>query len=210
MKNKISKEKLWDYFILTSRFLLAITFFTYGYSKLRNGGQFGISEEEMLIPVKDISLFKLSWYLFDHEPFTTFIGISQIICGLLLVINRTVIIGAFLFLPIISTILIIDLTFMPPILATGFAWRLSFYIILDLLILLHYKDRMLSIWNAIWLKMNTKYRFKIWAYLFLPVFAIVLECIGLIPKILIELIRNPNEVFRSISNISDMLLGFLK
>lgn len=204
MKNKISKEKLWDYFILTSRFLLAITFFTYGYSKLRNGGQFGISEEEMLIPVKDISLFKLSWYLFDHEPFKTFIGISQIICGLLLVINRTAIIGAFLFLPIISTILIIDLTFMPPFLAKGFAWRLSFYIILDLLILWHYKDRMLSIWNAIWLKMNTKYRFKIWAYLLLPVFAVVLECIGLIPKILIELIRNPNEVLQSISNISDM------
>ena len=96
----------------------------------------------MATQLKDVSLFKLSWYSFDHEPFKSFIGVSQIICGLLLLINRTTLIGAFLFLPIVATILIIDLTFMPISLAQGFAWRLSFYIFLDLLILWHYKDRM--------------------------------------------------------------------
>ena len=151
MNTKISKEKLWDYFILIARFLLAWTFFGYGFSKLIDG-QFGISEEEMTTPVKDLSLFKLSWFMFDHEPFKSFIGLSQIICASLLLFNRTVIIGAFLFLPIITTILIIDLTFMPIGMAQSFTWRLSFYIFLDLLIIWNSSEQMKVIWWTIWRK----------------------------------------------------------
>jgi uncharacterized membrane protein YphA (DoxX/SURF4 family) len=105
MKLKISKAKLWDYFILTARFLLAWTFLGYGYGKL-TAGQFGISEAELATPLQDLSLFRVSWYLFDHEPFKSFIGVSQVLCGLLLLVNRTVLIGVFFFLPIAATILI--------------------------------------------------------------------------------------------------------
>lgn len=201
---KISKGRIWDYFILTARFLLAWTFLRYGYSKLTEG-QFGISEVEMATQLKDLSLFKLSWYLFNHEPFKSFVGMSQIICGALLLVNRTTLIGAFLFLPIVTTILIIDLSFMPPTMAQAFAWRLSFYIVLDLLILWHYKDRMEIIWNAIWSNVNTKYKFPIWAYFLLPIFALGLEAIGLIPKVLTNLIFHPKATVDSLMKIPELI-----
>ncbi len=204
MKNRISKDKIWDYFILTSRFLLAWTFIHYGYGKLSES-QFGINEAEMATELKDLSLFKVSWYLFGHEPFKSFIGFSQIICGALLLVNRTSLIGAFLFLPIVTTILIIDLTFMPPLLAYGFTWRLSFYILLDFLILWHYKDKMKIIWKSIWDNVNTKFKYPIWAYLVLPVFAIGLEIIITIPKILTNIIFQPTETIDILIKIPEWI-----
>ena len=207
--DKVSKDKIWDYFILTARFLLAWTFLRYGSGKLTEG-QFGISEAEMATQLKDLTLFKLSWYLFDHEPFKSFIGVFQILCGLLLLLNRATLIGAFLFLPIVTTILIIDLTVMPPVLAQGFAWRLSFYILLDLLILWHYKDRMKVIWRSVWHNVNTKFKFPIWAYLLLPVFAVGLEIIGVVPKVLTQLIFQPTETIDSIMKIPELIGELLK
>ena len=159
----------------------------------------------MTTPLKDLSLFKLSWYLFDHEPFKTFIGTSQIICGILLLINRTALIGAFLFLPIATTILIIDLSFMPPALVQGFTWRLTFYILLDFLILWHYKDRLKIIWESIWSNMSTKFKYRYWAYLLLPFFAVGLEVIGMIPQILTQLIINPTDTIESLTQIPAMI-----
>lgn len=192
MEKKDFKAKFWAYFILTARFLLAFIFFSYGYSKL-SVGQFGISEAEMATQLKDLSLFKVSWYLFDHEPFKSFIGISQIICGLLLLFSRTVLIGAFLFLPIVTTILIIDISFMPPSLANGFAWRLSFYILLDLLIIWSYKDKMKIIWNTIWEKATSQPKFPLWTYLLLPICVIGLEIVGAMPRFFTNLILHPIE-----------------
>lgn len=186
----VQKEKLWDYFILCARVLLAWTLLSYGWSKL-NDGQFGISAEEMATPVKDLGLFKLSWYLFDHEPFKSFIGISQIIAGLLLIYNRTVILGVLISIPIFLNILIIDITYVK---MSGFYWRLSYYLILDFLILWHYKDRMIIAFKAIFNGLTTKFKFPIWAYLLLPIMAIGVEILPFIPKLLLELILNPKEI----------------
>lgn len=204
MEKKLSKDKIWDYLILAARFLLAITFLLYGFSKL-TGGQFGISAAEMTTPVKDVPLFKLAWYLFDHQPFKSFIGISQIICALLLIFNRTALIGAFLFLPIISTILIIDLTIMPPPLAEGFAWRLSYYILLDLLILWHYKSRMKIIWDAVFTGVSTKYNFPVRAYFLLPVFAVALGIIGMVPRFIIRFISSPSQTIEGLMKIRNAI-----
>ena len=130
---QINKAKFFDYFIIIARFLLAIIFIMYGYSKLTEG-QFGLSNEMLEKPIKELNLMQIRWYIFDKQPFKFFIGISQIICGILLLINRTVLIGAIIFLPIALNILIIDLTIMPTQMANAFAFRLGFYIILDLLI----------------------------------------------------------------------------
>jgi len=184
---RITNTRQWDYFILVSRFLLAWTFLRYGYSKL-TGGQFGLKPEELITPLQDLNLFRISWYLFDHQPFKAFIGVSQIICGVLLLINRTVIIGAFIFLPIVITILIIDISFMPPYLLEGFIWRLPIYIFLDLLILYHYKEKMLILWKTIINGVSIKFKFPIWAYLILPIMAIVLELIIFIPKVIFKFI----------------------
>lgn len=130
------KQKAWDYFILVGRFLLGWTFLRYGFGKITES-QFGLDASAMATPIEDLSLFQLGWYLFEQEHFNTFVGISQILCGGLLIWNRTALIGAFLFLPLVGNILMVDLTIMPPLMAKTFAWRLSAYILLDLLILWH-------------------------------------------------------------------------
>jgi uncharacterized membrane protein YphA (DoxX/SURF4 family) len=184
----MNHAKIQDYFVLVARFLLGWTFLSYGFGKMTEG-QFGITEAELDTPLKDLNLFRLSWYLFDHEPFKSFIGISQIICGLMLIFHQTAIIGAFLFLPIVSTILIIDLSFMPPMLKEGFAWRLSFYILLDFFILWHYKDRLLLIWKAVWEGVSPKFRYPIWAYLILPILALILEFGFVIPRTIFQFFK---------------------
>ncbi len=180
--------KIQDYFVLVARFLLGWTFLSYGYAKLTEG-QFGITESELITPLNQVDLFRLSWYLFDHEPFKSFIGVSQIICGLMLIFHQTAILGAFIFLPIVSTILVIDLSFMPPHLKEGFTWRLSFYILLDFFILWHYKDRLLLIWKAAWEGVSTKFGYPVWAYLALPVLAVILEFGLAIPRVIFQLFR---------------------
>lgn len=202
------KEKYWDYFILVARFLIGWTFLNYGYSKLIDS-QFGITSSEMATPLKDLNLFQVSWYLFDHQPFKAFIGVSQIICGILLIINRTVIIGALLFLPIVITILIIDLSFMPPTFANAFAWRLSFYILLDTLILYHYRYKMILVWKTITTDVSTRYKYKIWAYLVLPIAAIALEVIGILPKMIVALISKPTELWSDILKQINVLIEHL-
>jgi uncharacterized membrane protein YphA (DoxX/SURF4 family) len=97
--NKLSKEQLWDYFILVARVWLAWTLIHYGWSKLTDS-QFGVSEATLNQPLKDVDLFRLSWHLAAHEPFKSFIGVSQIITGFLLLYNRTVILGASMSIPI--------------------------------------------------------------------------------------------------------------
>ena len=201
---KIDKYKAWDYFILVARFLLGWTFLRYGYGKLTDG-QFGVSDEEMNTILKELSPFRISWYLFEMQPFKAFIGISQIICGFLLVINRTAIIGAFIFLPIVITILIIDMTFMPPSLAESFTRRLLYYILLDFLILWHYKEKMIKIWDAVWKNVNTKFKYPIGMYLFLPVLAFILEFIPAIPSLIYYLFTEPEMLIDAFQSFWEMI-----
>ncbi|MGB3467555.1 MAG: DoxX family membrane protein [Cyclobacteriaceae bacterium] len=194
------RDKAYDYFILTARFLLGAVFISYGYSKLVEG-QFGITEEEMLLPLNELSHFKVSWYLFDQQPFKYFVGISQIICGILLLINRTLLLGAFMFLPIVTTILIMDMTFMPPALAEGFTWRLTSYILLDFLIIWHYRERMIQVWHLIWEGISTKYRHRWYKYILLPVLAFILEFALAIPKILFKLLTDWSATIESFGRL---------
>ncbi|MFD2514990.1 DoxX family membrane protein [Pontibacter locisalis] len=203
---EIPKEKYLDYFILAARFLIGWTFLRYGYSKMVDG-QFGISDAELATPLKDLSLFRVSWYMFDHQPFKAFIGISQVICGALLIINRTALLGAFLFLPIVTTVLLIDLTFMPPAMANAFTWRLSFYILLDFLILWHYKSKMEVIWNEVWQNVNTKFKYPVWLYLLLPIVAIAIEIAGVLPKALFYIILHPENAWSGVQGILNKIIS---
>lgn len=199
------EERLWDYFILCARVLIAWTLFGYGWSKL-TGGQFGVSASEMAMPVKDLGLFKLSWYLFDQEPFKSFVGVSQIIAGLLLLYNRTLIIGVLLSLPILANILVIDITYLK---MPGFYWRLSYYLLLDFLILWHYKDRIIVAFKSIFVGLTTKFSYPIWAYLVLPIMALGLEILGVVPRFLTELILNPAKTIRALNQMVSWVLEMI-
>lgn len=204
----IDKSKVFDYFIIISRFLLAITFIRYGYSKLTQG-QFGLSEEELAKPVKELSLMQIAWFLFDQQPFKAFIGISQIVCGILLLLNRTVLIGALLFLPIAVNILIIDLTIMPGGLAGPFTGRFIFYILLDLLILYHYRTQTINASQIITQNTKPKFKHKIWLYLIVPFVALMLEFPPFLPGLLYGFITKPQEMWslikETINSISKVL-----
>src|SRR5690606_22128360 len=117
-----------DLIILAMRLLLAFTLWNYGYSKL-TGGQFGITEVELNTPIKDLSLFRISWHLFKNEPFNSFIGISQIVIAILLVYKRTFLWGTLMAIPIFLNILMVDLTIMPYHFKVAFFFRLTFYLI---------------------------------------------------------------------------------
>lgn len=200
------KQKLLDYFILCARVLIAWTLLSYGWSKL-TGDQFGISSKELATPVKDLGLFKLSWYLFDHEPFKSFVGISQIIAGLLLLFHRTLILGALLSIPILINILVIDITYIK---MQGFYWRLSYYLFLDFIILWHYKDRIILAFRNIFCGLTTKFKYPIWAYLMLPIMAIGLEILGVVPRLLSRFIIDPTETLKGLSEIPALILDIIK
>ena len=179
----------WRYFILVSRCLLAFIFISYGLAKLTNN-QFGINEIEMQTPIKDLSLFKVSWYLFNHQPFKMTIGFFEILAGVLILINRTVVLGILLLLPIIFTILIIDVSFMPKVMAMAFTFRLSWYMVLCLMILYSFKNEMKIVINQIFNEISVKMDFPKWSYILIPFFIIGLELLGILPKTIYILIKN--------------------
>ncbi|WP_027380961.1 hypothetical protein [Chryseobacterium daeguense] len=195
----VPKEKYWEYFILVSRFLLAFTFFNYGFGKLFVG-QFGISPEEMATSIKDLSLFRVMWYLFDHEPFNSVVGILQIITAVLLLFHRTVILGVFFFIPIAANIILMDVSFMPEGLAMGFARRFTGYFILCFLILWHERERMRLIWRAMIKEFSFKLRFPVIMYLLIPVFALILEFLPGILQMIYFSITEPQKSWSFIQN----------
>ncbi|ROI09743.1 DoxX family membrane protein [Chryseobacterium sp. H3056] len=201
---KITKSISFDYFIIVIRFLLAIVFIQYGYSKL-NEQQFGLTDEMLEKPLKDLDLMQIGWYLFDHQPFKYFIGISQIICGLMLLINRTVLIGALLFLPIAVNIIIIDLTIMPEAMGIAFAIRLGFYIFLDLLIFYRYKSQTLEAFKSLTKPVKLKFNHKLWTFVFIPLLAFFLEFATAIPKLIFGLVAEPEKTINGIKNLFHFL-----
>ncbi|MBO9154721.1 hypothetical protein ACFOTA_21080 [Chitinophaga sp. GCM10012297] len=175
---KISRERLFSYVLLGVRCLLAWTLLRYGYAKLR-GDQFHVTPETMELPLKNIDLFRLSWYMAGHEPFNLFIGISQIIVAVLLLWTRTRLIGAFASIPIWINILMWDITFMG--LNTPFTIRIPVYLFLTFLVLWGQKEEVISAIKTLLAKEPRASRFPVWSYLLLPLVAVVVELLTAAP-----------------------------
>lgn len=182
----ISKFPLKEYLLLSVRALLAWTLYRYGWAKLTDG-QFGVDDKTMNMALKDIDLFRLSWYLADHQPFKAFIGVSQILCAILLSLNRTAIIGAFMSIPIWLNILVWDLTFMGNM-AVAFIFRLSYYLILTGLIIYQEKDKLIPA-VILTTQVQQTVKFPIWAYVALPLTAIGVEIAGALPNVVFNYFR---------------------
>ncbi|MEN4759026.1 hypothetical protein ABEG63_01690 [Chryseobacterium sp. C39-AII1] len=201
----VPKARYWEYFILVARFLLAFIFISYGSGKLLEGGQFGISSQEMATPIKDLSLFRVMWYLFDHEPFKSVVGILQIITGILLLFHRTVILGVFFFIPIASTILLMDISFMEKGMAIIFVKRFILYFILCGFILWYEKERMQMIWKAIIKDFSFKLRFPLFLYLIIPLLALLLEFSVGILQLIGNFVTEPDKSFQFIKHMIQSL-----
>lgn len=171
---KISKQQLYDYIIIAARVSLGCILIIYGCGKL-TGYQFGVSDQELNTPLKDLSLFQVSWYLADHQPFKSFIGGSQIIAGLLMIFRRTCIIGTLMSIPIWLNILVWDITFMQVNnMYVAFTFRLSYYLVLTFFILRHYRVSVVPIIRLSLQERESNYNYPWWAYLLLPALGIVI------------------------------------
>lgn len=201
-----SKQKVWDYFILAARILLAFTFLTYGFGKLC-GTQFGLSNAELNTPVKDLSLFRLSWYMADKEPFKAFVGIFQILAALLLLYNRTLLIGALLYIPILANILIFDISYLK---ITAFYWRLSYYLFLDFLILLHYRQKLFAALQIVTNNIKMQFAYRWWAYILLPVAALILELLGGLIKTTFYLLFYPQIVLEGLKKMPEGIIEVMR
>lgn len=142
---KLSKEKYFDFAVLVLRWYLAYYMFNYGLDKM-TGDQFGHRSAEILnTPLKDVDKFNLAWHLFSlDKTFDIVVGITQIVGAVLLLINRTVLVGALMLLPILGQIFLIDLAFT---FGAALSIRLSCMILSDLFILFYYRERMILVWN---------------------------------------------------------------
>lgn len=142
----------------------------YGISKM-TGNQFGHRSAEILnTPLKDVGKFDLAWQLFSMDTtFDIVVGITQILGAILIVINRTALVGAILLLPILGQIFLIDLAFTMDMFGASLPIRLACMIFADLLILFYYKDRMILVWNNLIQGMTTKFKYKWWIFILLPI-----------------------------------------
>ena len=183
----LPRDQYWAYFLLAARVLLAWTIAWYGWAKLTEN-QFGVDGKTINLPLKEVGLFRLAWYLADHQPFKAFIGISQIVTATLLSINRTTLLGAFISIPIWLNILMWDMTFMEGF-TLAFTLRLSFYLLLTGLLIYQARSQTLPALQRLTSGESGIVKFPLCAYLLLPVAAIGVEMIGAVPNAILSYTR---------------------
>jgi len=105
------RNKLQTYFVVGIRVLIGATLIGYGLLKLFRI-QFSIPNEILAQPLAEVDLFTLSWYLADHEPFRTCVGITEVATGLMFLVKKLFLIASIVSVAIWVPILLFDLTFM--------------------------------------------------------------------------------------------------
>lgn len=146
-KEKIIYNKFDFYFvILVLRWYLAYYMIDYGISKLL-GDQFGgVNESILNKPLKNIDKFYIAWYFFSLTPiFNIFVGLLQILGGILILINRTIIIGVIILIPIITGILIVDISFTNNMFGIALIIRIFMMLFSCFIILYYYKLKIFEI-----------------------------------------------------------------
>jgi len=104
---RASSISVWPYRLL--RFGVAFLIISYGFAKL-NGSQFTILSSELDKPMGQVSGFWLTWYYFGYSPiYGNFIGIVQIVGGILLMFRKTTLLGSCVLFPMVANIVLIDL-----------------------------------------------------------------------------------------------------
>jgi uncharacterized membrane protein YphA (DoxX/SURF4 family) len=181
----IKKQSISDLIILSIRILLGIIFISYGFSKLTHG-QFGLYDKSVLNqPLKLINSFQLTWYLFGmEEPFKYVIGSLQIFSGVLMLFNRTFLIGAILYLPLIFGVCLINVSFVK---IDALSTRTICYMLLDLFVLYVNKDKILAAYHLLTEKIEHSLKYNIKTCFFAIIIAISFEALS---SILVNAIFN--------------------
>lgn len=163
----------------------------YGWSKLTLS-QFGVYDASILEqPIKDIDSFYVVWHLYGRSTFFNIsTGILEIIGGILLIFNRTMLIGTLLVLSILAQILIIDIAFTTGVHGFALPIRIGGMILADLIILYYYKDKILIAWKNLTSGIATKFKYKWWIFLILPIVGFLMDFVFAILTMPIKLLLN--------------------
>ena len=131
------------------RFVVASLIIFYGFAKL-NGAQFTILSSELDKPMGQVSGFWLTWYYFGYSPiYGNFIGLAQILGGILLMFRKTTLLGSCILFPVITNIILIDIFYRIDPGALLVALIMEFGLVV---ILTFHKQELLEVF---WSKQNT-------------------------------------------------------
>jgi len=112
MSSEKSKTKWIDLTKAIIAYVLALYFILYGLGKMLGFQLNGISQQQLHRPLGEVNQFFIAWYLFSSSQiFKILIGILQLISSVLLIVPKTRVVGALFFLPLITAIFIINLSF---------------------------------------------------------------------------------------------------
>lgn len=175
------------------RFYLALVFMIYAKNKLMHD-QFYIDPLLLDARLKDLPLLSILWFVFGHEPFNYFIGISQLITAFMLCFRRTALWGTLMFLVIILNILIIDLTVMQGWVKLKMVSKVVFLLCLALGLLYYYKKEIVRIFRETLQKVNVP-TIHIRTIILIPILMITLNCLSITPKYLYLLLDDPDQIY---------------
>ena len=116
------------------------------------GGQFylkgEIPEAIAKIPLGETGSYNLAWTFFGHSrAYILFIGISQLIGALLLLFNRTKLLGGAILIPILLNIIVVDYLFG---VAYGAMFSACFYLASILFVFYLHRERVMHAVKKLW------------------------------------------------------------
>lgn len=173
---KYSRQQIIDFIVLALRFYLAFFMIDYGWGKA-TGGQFHIWDPKILDkPVKDVDKFYLAWHLFSMSTvFNLVVGSTQIIGGLLLMFNRTVLLGALFLIPVLIQILLVDIAFTTNMFGAALPLRLTIMLLCDIGILYYHKDKMIPVIKLLTSSGLGQFKYKWWTYIIVLLLALPID-----------------------------------
>jgi hypothetical protein len=142
-----SRPGEWAYIIL--RYGLALFLLLYGFAKL-TGAQFTILDSELDKRMGHVSGFWLTWYYFSFSKiYGTIIALVQIAGAVLLMFRRTTLLAAFLLLPVLANIVLIDVFYGIDLSGTLMA---AILLVALLVLLAYHKNELIQLF---WVRQNT-------------------------------------------------------
>lgn len=115
-ESAIDSARWYDSFQVVIRFGLGYIFISYGIAKLFHAQFKPATFYQLDTPVGELPGIQLTWLFFGYSyAYACFIGLSQILCSMLLFFRRTYLLGACMLLPIIGNIVFINFTHHIPV-----------------------------------------------------------------------------------------------
>ena len=103
---------------LALRYYVAFWALTYGYFKF-NARQFGKVADKEIESILPLDGFELTWIFFGYSSmYIAIIGVFQVLGALFLIFGRTRLLGAFILIPVMFNIVLIDILYEIPVGAT--------------------------------------------------------------------------------------------